>query len=223
MSLRMYDDTNVDLIPPGALAVAGYVNGRWATWPLIVKKFPNAKKLSIAVTSHADADCLDVEPGDATNAVAPGWVKKQQGRGVKRPVVYTSVSNAQALLNALAAVGISREEVRLWTAHYTFREHICDKSCYPGFHSIADATQWTNHALSRSLDKSLVLDSFFGAPRPKGKIWPNPTKPTTIPGWWYVWAQWVMEGRSGVRPENAPRRIPIWAWVMLHNWQIRNR
>src|SRR6266487_4563491 len=76
-------------------------------------------------TAHADAQCLDVEPGDATNADAPAWVKRQIARGVYRPVVYTSLSNVNALLRALAAAGISRPQVRLWTAHYTGREHLC--------------------------------------------------------------------------------------------------
>ena len=175
MPITMYDDVSVSLIPRNAEAVAGYVNGRWATWNEVVRQFPNAHKLSIAVSASADAECLDLEPGDAVNAQAPAWVKRQQARGIKRPVVYTSVSNAQPLLNTLSAAGIGREQVRLWTAHYTGKPHFCDFRCYRGFNSAADATQYDDKALGRSLDVSLCRDDFFGGvlrkPRNKKPIW----------------------------------------------------
>jgi hypothetical protein len=125
------------------------------------------------VTSHADAECLDVEPGDATNDVAAAWVKRQIARGVKRPVVYTSLSNAAALLRALAAGGVPRTSVRLWTAHYTKFAHRCDPRCGFGMPTTADATQWTDRAFGRSLDQSLCADDFFG-PLPKPKPKPRP-------------------------------------------------
>jgi hypothetical protein len=83
----MYDSVTVSAIPANAQAVAGYTAGRFLTFPTLVKQFPKARKLSIAVASRFDAECLDVEPGDATPDVAAGWVKRQQARGVKRPVV----------------------------------------------------------------------------------------------------------------------------------------
>jgi hypothetical protein len=171
MSLTMYDDVNLDLIPANAQAVAGYVNGRWANYSQVVKRWPKAKHLSIAVTAQADADCLDVERGDATNADAPAWVKRQFALGVYRPVVYTSVSNAPDLLSTLKTAGISRSQIRLWTAHYTKREHLCGPVC--GLRSgklllaKADATQWTDRALGRSLDQTICSDGFFAlAPKP---------------------------------------------------------
>src|SRR5690242_8251652 len=94
----MFDSTDVSQIPSNATAVAGYVGGRWPTYPTLLKKFPNAHVLSIAVASRFDAECLDIEPGDATNDVAAGWVKRQKARGVKQPVLYTSVANVNALL-----------------------------------------------------------------------------------------------------------------------------
>lgn len=173
MSITMYDSIYVAEIPANAKAVAGYIGGRWPTYPVLVKKFPNAHVLSIAVASRYDAECLDVEPGDATNAVAPAWVKRQLARGVKRPVVYTSVANARALLNELARNEIRRDQVRLWTAHYTYREHVCGSQCGFNLGTTADATQWTNKALGRTLDQSICLDSFFPAdPRARKRpIW----------------------------------------------------
>jgi hypothetical protein len=212
------------------------VNGRYQTYPRLVTRFPAAHVLGIAVDSRFDAECLDVEPGDATNATAPGWVKRQLQRGVKRPVVYTSVSNAHALLTALAAEGIKREEIRLWTAHYTFRPHLCDAKCGFGMPTVADATQYHDHALARNLDASLVQDTFFAlpkpAPSPKPKPAPSPVTPVPhgepknqppfhrlwpvpVPHWFWTWAQWRKDGQTYARPADAPRVIPAWAWVRL--------
>ena len=174
--LTMYDDINLDAIPADAQAVAGYVNGRWPNYDESVRRFPKAKHLSIAVSSAADADCLDVERFDATNAVAPGWVKRQLKRGVHRPVLYTSVSNVAALLRELSSSGVQRSQVRVWSAHYTERAHLCGPSCGFGMPTVADATQWTSHSHGRSLDQSLCSDTFFGlAPKPlkHSGLWRN--------------------------------------------------
>lgn len=181
----MYDDVNIHLIPPNPPAVAGYVNGRYANYTQVLQKFPHAYHLSIAVTSMADAQCLDVEPGDATNQVAPGWVKRQQARGVHRPCLYTSVSNAQALIDTLARVGIKRADVRIWTAHYDPHrgKHLCGPQCGFGLKSSADATQWTDVSHKESLDESICLNSFFAAapvpPPPPPPPVPVPPKPPT--------------------------------------------
>jgi len=190
--ITMYDDINLNLIPKNAEAVAGYVNGRWPTYKEVVRRWPKAHHLSIAVSSNADADCLDVEPGDATNAVAPAWVRKQMSLGVARPVVYTSVSNAKALLAELGKAGIGRHQVRLWTAHYTGKEHLCGPKCGFGMNTTADATQWTDRALGRSLDQSLAVDTFFdrGAtpapPKPRPVPVPKPAPRPKISGHWLV-------------------------------------
>lgn len=161
MTLTMYDSITLTEIPKDAEAVAGYVNGRWPTYPKLAALFPHAHRLSIAVTAEADADCLDIEKYDATPAQAPGWVRRQQKRGVKRPVVYCAVSDAKTVLGVLAAAGISRSQVRLWTAHYTKTPHRCTSVCGFGFTGTADATQYTDVAEGRSLDASLVASTFF--------------------------------------------------------------
>lgn len=161
--ITMYDSIDVSQIPSNAAAVAGYVGGRWPTFYSLERKFPKAHRLSIAVFASEDAECLDVEPGDARIDQAPAWVKRQLKRGVYRPVVYTSVSLAPKLLQALTASGIKRSQYRLWTAHYTFKPHLCSSSC--GFGELrADATQYSDHALGRNLDASLCLPSFFDVP-----------------------------------------------------------
>lgn len=233
--ITMFDSVDVGQIPSGAGAVAGYVNGRWPTYSTLVKRFPKAHVLSIAVASYADAECLDVERGDATISVAPSWVKRQQARGVRLPVVYTSVAQAQQLLNALAAHGIRRSDVRLWTAHYTFKPHICTSECGFGFAGKADATQYTDKAFGRTLDGSLVADYFFGASKPAAapdvrgeskadapfthRLWPVP-----VPEWFWAWAWWrsnrpddkdAQKAWLAARPAQAPKAIPAWAWVRL--------
>lgn len=162
----MYDAVTVSEIPADAQAVAGYTSGNFPTWPELLKRFPHAHRLSIAINAGHDADCLDVEPGDATPADAAVWVKRQQARGVARPVLYASVSTMPTVLRELAAAGIHREHVRLWTAHYTGRAHLCSPACGFGFLETADATQWTDKALGRNLDESLCADTFFATAHP---------------------------------------------------------
>lgn len=158
----MYDTVTVDTVPANPPAVAGYVAGHWPTYEGLVLRFPKAKHLSIAVQADQNAQCLDVEPGDASNAQAPAWVERQLARGVKRPVLYTSVSNWPALLATLHGAGISRQEIRIWSAHYGRGKHICSGACNNfGFIGPADATQWTDTSLGRNLDESVCQDSFF--------------------------------------------------------------
>lgn len=167
MPLKMFDSVSVGAIPADAPAVAGYVGGSWPTYLRLVQGFPRAYHLSIAVNAYEDAECLDIERGDATPYEAPAWVKRQLGRGVRRPVVYSSVSTMGAVLAALESDGIQRDAVRLWTAHYTGYPHVCSpQNCGYGLRVSSDATQWTDHALNGNLDESLCDDAFFGPPPP---------------------------------------------------------
>ena len=102
VTLTMYDSTNVGALPHGADAYAGYVEGLFPTFAALKRQFAasGAHLLSIAVFASGDADCLDIEPGDATNAQAPGWVKRQLARGAHRPCLYTSVGNMDGPLRA---------------------------------------------------------------------------------------------------------------------------
>lgn len=163
----MFDDTSVELIPRAAKAVAGYVNGIYTTWPAILRLFPHAHHVSIAVNSSAIADCLDVEPGDATNADAPGWYHRFKEHAKKnhqlhrKPIFYTSASNADALVAALAEHRIKRGHYKLWTAHYGDGKHVCGPHTCGLTRHEADATQWTSSSHSRSLDESRCKPSFW--------------------------------------------------------------
>jgi hypothetical protein len=157
-AFRMFDSITLDAIPTDARAVAGYTSGFWPTYPQVVARWPKAKHLSIAVTSSHDADCLDVEPGDASPADAPSWLKRQTG---DKPVVYTSVSLAQGLIMVLAKARIKRDAYRLWTAHYTDEPHRCTSACGFNFRDTADATQFTDRSAGKNLDESLCVADFL--------------------------------------------------------------
>lgn len=157
----MYDDIDLSLIPSNAPAVAGYVNGKWTTFPDVLIRWPHAKHLSISVNAEGNAECLDVERFDATPDQAPNWVRRQLARGVKRPVIYCSVSDAREVLAVLKESGIKRSQIRLWTAHYNGARHLCSPACGFGMWTTADATQFTDKALGHSLDESLLSETFF--------------------------------------------------------------
>lgn len=161
--ITMFDSTDgASVMPVGNYAYAGYVNGHWPNYRSLVAAFPGKHVLSIAVSSGYDAECLDIEKGDATIAEAAPWVHRQYARGIERPVLYTSASAVNPLLTALTQSGINTMNVRIWSAHYGGGEHICGpstcKMCLP-----VDGTQWNDKALGRNLDQSTLVDNFFGA------------------------------------------------------------
>lgn len=179
--ITMWDDITVSSMPTGgSYAYAGYVDGMWPTYAELEKRFPGHRLLSIAVFAADNAECLDIENGDATIAEAPGWYERQAARGIYRPALYTSASQLKALEQVMTAHHVPRSNYRLWAAHYTNKAHLCAPgSCGYGL-SEADACQFTSSALGINLDRSLLLPSFFD-PRP---VPPKPPAPApVIPSW----------------------------------------
>jgi peptidoglycan hydrolase-like protein with peptidoglycan-binding domain len=70
------------------------------------------------------------------------------------------------VIPALKAAGIGAGEIRLWSAHYTGTAHICGPSTCRELGVSADGTQWTDKAMGRNLDQSLLAAGFFGAVPP---------------------------------------------------------
>jgi hypothetical protein len=169
MTIVMYDSVTISEIPADPPAVAGYVDGHFANFDQMVRDFPRAHRLSIAVQAGTDAECLDCEPGDASIGEAPAWWHRQHDRGIERPCLYTSLSNCEPLVQLLAGAGITRSQYRLWSAHYTGIPHLCNAACGFGLLTTADATQWTDKALGRNLDESVCQITFFGPPPPPPK------------------------------------------------------
>ena len=171
-TLTMYDAIDITQIPSGATAVAGYVSGRWPTAAHLAATFPRAQLLTIAVTAADDAECLDIETGDATPADAAGWYERQKARGITRPCLYASASVMESSVVAvILAAGIARTSVRLWSAHYTLEPHICGPASCREMSIEADGTQWTDRAMGRALDESLLAADFFGATPPPAQNW----------------------------------------------------
>lgn len=167
-----YDDVNVALIPAGAGIVFYYVDGKFKNGAAAAAKFPHAQLVGIAVNSADDADVLDVETGDATIADVYGWLTRQIARKVYRPVIYTSVSNVDALMLTMNFNKFARGSYRLWSAHYGAGQHICGPDSCKLTKTEVDWTQWTDSYNGASLDASLLSDDPFGpapataAPKP---------------------------------------------------------
>lgn len=178
----MFDTVTDSAIPSFANTsrdgIAGYLDGRFENEARLIKEFPNAHHLGIDVHAQDNnGPCLDVEPGDATNAEAPGWVKRAFARGVHRPILYTSLSNIMALVRVVEFNGIKRQDVKWWCAHYTKVPHLCSAAHSQNFglNFTVDGTQWTDRALGRNLDESLVVDDFFDFSKPVPVVGPiNP-------------------------------------------------
>jgi hypothetical protein len=159
----MFDCTTVSTIPSDARAAAGYVGGAWPTFESgdLRRHLPKARLVSIAVTSSHDAECLDVEPGDAAPADAAAWVRRAHAAGIERPAIYAAAGEMNAVLDALDAAEIHPEEYRVFTAHVGAGKHICGPGSCGLIPVKADATQWTWTSRGESLDESLCRPSFW--------------------------------------------------------------
>lgn len=162
----MYDSIDVSTVPAGAKVVAGYTAGYWPTYLGLVKAFPHAVHISIAISARFRADCLDVEPGDAVPSEVVAWIKADRAAGFARPCVYSSLWEFRSqIIPLIVAAHIPRSSIVEWDADYTYVAHID-----AGF----DGTQYTDRALGRNLDASLVTPALVSvgdgrvvAPKPK--------------------------------------------------------
>lgn len=166
------DSTNAAACTKGLKVYAGYYNGTFANLNAFRADFPSAIILSITPNGAKGARCIDCEPGDATVAGAANFVAANlpaAGAGGRndggKPMVYCSAGDSQAVINSIAAKGISRSQWILWSAHW-IGQHICSPSgCgYPA----ADATQY---ASNNSFDSDEFYSYCFGAVAPPAE-WP---------------------------------------------------
>jgi hypothetical protein len=148
-----FDAVNIDHIPPDAKWVAGYIGGQWPTFVSLKKRFPKARRVSIAVEAIYEADVLDVERYDATPAEAPGWVTRMRAKG-RIPVVYCNKSTLGAVEAAFQSAHVAPPFY--WVADWTAEAHMVSGSV---------ATQWANGSpefpgLAAHADTSLVSPNF---------------------------------------------------------------
>lgn len=167
----MFDSVSALSFPTsGFNAVAGYVGGRWPDFNSIRARFPHTPALSIAVNATQDAQCLDVEPGDATPSQAPAWWGTQHRlHPARTSIIYCSASTTATVRSLMG-----KRHYFLWSAHYGKGAHICSPSVcgYPA----ADATQWTNSGPhGENVDQTLMSSAFFYA------FAPHPVIPAAAP------------------------------------------
>lgn len=165
-TVAMADSVTLSAYPHGLSAYAGYLNGLFQTFRLIVASFPGAAHVPITVQafpvypSTARMACLDVEDRDATPAQAGPWARGELRLGVK-PCIYSALRNgmAQAMQSLAGWLGSGwRAKVFLWDADWTGSPHLDQ-----GF----DATQWLDHGPhGENYDQSVATRAFLGLKPP---------------------------------------------------------
>jgi hypothetical protein len=152
-------------------AVAAYGNGKFANFKTAKRQFPDAHVLEVDVSGEGIGNVGDFEPGDMPFSRAGTWAKERIKAGVHRPVLYFSASHWGEVMRSLKAAGLSRKDVRIWTAHYTGKAHLCSSACKNlGITGKADATQWGSpqapgtlpkRYAGRNVDVSKTAANFF--------------------------------------------------------------
>jgi hypothetical protein len=114
----MYDSVTATDIPRSARMVAGYLApSRYAWSAQDWARFPSAVKVRIAIFANVNAGhVLDVEPGDATPAQAPGWVAMRRRAGLDEPSVYCSASSWPSVRAEFQRQGV--RQPRYWIARF---------------------------------------------------------------------------------------------------------
>lgn len=198
------DDPATTLVGLQVEAIAAYANGKFANYGAAAREFPSVHLLEVDVNGQQVGNAGDFEAGDMPYSEAGPWAKARLSQGVARPVVYFQVSSWASVAQSLASAGVSRNDVRLWTAHYTGQQHTCSSACGYGVTGAADATQWASSDApgtvpsayrNRNIDVSITADDFWG---------PAPPVPASPP----------FGGRSLTQP-------PIMTGTDVESWQAQ--
>ncbi len=166
MSITMYDSTEPAACPAGGGLYAAYVDG-YGGYTETVALHGAAKSVSISVGNN-DADVADVETGAMSPSDLPGWIARQQARGIARPVVYSAQGTWSACRDAVGGANVS-----YWIAN-------------PGGSGTISGADAVQNVWESSWDSSEVQPSFPfypGAPVTPPK--PPVTPPTPPPSWTY--------------------------------------
>lgn len=151
----MYDAVSASLIPSGAQAVAGYVDGLYTWSAADWGRFPNAQKLQIAVFATTVADVLDIEQGnDMTPSHWVSWVQLCRANG-RNPIAYMNTSTWNQVRNAFISAGVA--EPMYWVAQYD------------NLASIPTGSVGKQYASNNDYDTSVMQTTAFpGDPAPAG-------------------------------------------------------
>lgn len=162
-----YDDVALSLIPPTAQIIWVYRDGRFANEQQARRAFPHAEIKTLTTQGEAGTDGADCEPGDLSPQREAAWARGEIHAGRPHPWLYANRDQMPAVIKACNAIGVHRDEVLIWSAHYTGKEHICGPStCGADFQ--ANGTQFTDRAEGRSLDESVFDDAILPAVHAKG-------------------------------------------------------
>lgn len=163
---RIYDDTQVSLIPDDAVAAAGYIDGNFVTYPALRARFGSRIPLISITVLGNNARIADDEAGDMNNAQTANWLRHVTGIRKDKPGPYTSASNVDAMVAAAMSAGVPRSAYVIWSAHYTGQAHICGPSSCGACRTSCDATQFTDRADNESLDETLATSEFISGITP---------------------------------------------------------
>lgn len=178
---RMYDAVtaaNISAASPPPDLVAGYIDrivlAPWSTadWA----RFPGLPKVEIVKkASTNDGHVLDVEPGDATPAEAPGWVTMRRKAGAD-PTVYMNLSTWPAVRQAFRDQGVPEP-------HYWVAEYDGDPTWGAGWAAAGCVAKQYAGNVAPGIDISSVADYWPGVdplPNPGGGTPSDPTAPTGV-------------------------------------------
>jgi hypothetical protein len=179
----MYDAVNADNILAADRTpemVAGYIDkiklepwsgGDWAL-------FPDAVKVQIVKKASTNAGhVLDVEPGDATPAEAPGWVRMRRSAGAD-PSIYVQKSTWATVQAEFVRQHV--DQPHYWIAHYNgdptlptlngitavAKQYRGDVA--PGYDVSSVADHWPGVDDARPPQREEDDDMGFGRPCPAG-------------------------------------------------------
>lgn len=160
----MYDSVDAGAIPPSAVLVGGYVDGRYAWSKTDWLRFPAAVQVRIAVfPSTDDGNCADVEASDMTPQSVVGWVQRRRAAGVD-PSVYCSANSWDAVRTAFAAA--VEAEPHYWIADWN------------GLQTVPAGAVAHQYASQPGYDLSAVADYWPGVdPMTTPTPTPTPTDP----------------------------------------------
>lgn len=105
MSPRLFgDSTTAADIPEFVAGVGGYTDGRFAWSESDWARFGRRPQIRYNVTGEPTrGNALDIESGDATAAMAPGWFDSRHAAGAQNLACYCSRSSLPGVINAMGA------------------------------------------------------------------------------------------------------------------------
>jgi hypothetical protein len=167
-------------LPAGADAYLGYVDGHWPDYDTEVKKFTSAHIIGLTVLYVDEGMGADIEAGALDPNQAGAYAQERIAAGVNRPILYSSISVIPLMEASVLEAGLTRDKVRLLSAHYGLGNHICGPATCQYFGKgtpDCDGTQWTDAApglKGTTIDQSALQTNFFDGE-------PVPPRPAPVP------------------------------------------